>query len=106
MRVRRFNRTVEVRRLWRTDEIAGYHWDHLRQIIRVCREVRTDDGTVISRDDRFFATSATTNRLSSDEWNLVVRNHWRVEAATDEHLADLRWASPSCSGRAPPGNQA
>lgn len=73
------NRTVEVRHLWRTDELAGYHWDHLRQAIRVCREVRTDDGTVISRDDRFFGTSATTNRLTSDMWNLVVRNHWRVE---------------------------
>ena len=25
------------------------------------------------------APGATTNRLTSDMWNLVVRNHWRVE---------------------------
>jgi hypothetical protein len=74
------NRTEEVRRLWRTDEIAGYHGrDHLEQIIRVCREVRRDDGSVLSRDDRFFATSLTTNRLTAAQWLCVVRGHWRVE---------------------------
>lgn len=74
------NRTVEIRRLWRTEEMAGENeWVHLRQVLRVQREVRRDDGTVESCDDRFFATSMTTNRLGGAEWLRVVRAHWRVE---------------------------
>ncbi len=52
---------------------------HLEQVIRVCREVRRDDGTILSRDDRFFVTSMTTNRLTAVQWLCVVRSHWRVE---------------------------
>lgn len=74
------NRTIEIRRLWRTEEMAGENgWEHLRQVVRVQREVLKDDGTVESCDDRFFATSLTANRLDGAEWLKVVRAHWRVE---------------------------
>ena len=74
------NRTVDIRRVWRTAEMAGEHeWAHLQQVVRIQREVRREDGTLVSCDDRFFATSLTTNRLDGAQWLRVVRSHWRVE---------------------------
>jgi hypothetical protein len=73
------NRTVEIRRVWRTEEMAGENeWGHLRQVMRVQREVRRD-GAVVLCEDRFFATSLTANRLTGADWLGVVRAHWRVE---------------------------
>lgn len=77
---RRDNQTVDIRRVWMTTEMAGYHeWSHLRVALRVQREVRRDDGTVLSREDRYFVSSLPLDRLTPPQWLRVVRWHWRVE---------------------------
>lgn len=76
----RDNRTTVVRSVWLTEEAAGYHdWTHLRTIVRVRREVRHDDGNVLSCDDRYFLSSLTSDALTPALWLKVVRAHWRVE---------------------------
>lgn len=71
-------KTVVIRRLWRTTEVAGYHWPHLRMALRVRSEVQRD-GQVIAHDDRLFATNVPTNRFTPAQWLRVIRAHWRVE---------------------------
>lgn len=75
----RDNRTSVYRRVWRTIEMAGYHWAHLRSVVRVQAEVRRDDGTVLSVEDRYFATNLRQGRFTAPQWLRVVRGHWRVE---------------------------
>lgn len=60
------NRTVVIRRVWRTTEVAGYHtWSHLRMGVRV-QSVVLRDGVETPGDDRFFATNVPVNRLGTD----------------------------------------
>jgi hypothetical protein len=67
------------RRLYRTDEIAGYHeWAHLRQVWLVVQETRSPDGTV-ETEERFFLTNLHRGRLTAFQCLLVVRGHWGVE---------------------------
>lgn len=76
----RDNRTEEIRSVWLTDEISGYHdWGHLQTVLRVRREVRRDDGRIVLCDDRYFLTSLKPEALTPAQWLRVVRNHWRVE---------------------------
>ena len=74
------NNTVDIRRVWLTDEMAGYHeWNHLHTVLRVQRLVRRDDGTIKSCEDRYFVSSCETDTLSPEQWLRAVRWHWRVE---------------------------
>ena len=87
------------RRFFRTDEIAGYHgWSHLRQAWRVEQITEHNDGKV-EREQRYFLTSVTKGRLTSEQCLLVVRGHWRIECDCFESL-DLQWnedSVPWCS---------
>lgn len=91
------------RRLFRTDEIAGYHgWSHLQQAWRVLKETRFADGRV-ETETRYFLTSLRMGRLSPNQILAVVRGHWGVENDCFWTL-DTQWnedAVPWCSsGRA------
>jgi Transposase DDE domain len=91
------------RRLFRTDEIAGYHdWSHLRQAWLVVQETRFLDGRV-EVESRYFLTSLRIGRLSPMQILAVVRGHWGIENDCFWTL-DTQWkedAVPWCSsGRA------
>ena len=69
-----------IRRLWLTDEIAGYHeWSHLRLALRVETERLDKDGNLLGREDRYLMTSLRKGELGYDQWLHLVRMHWRVE---------------------------
>lgn len=88
------------RRLYRTDELAGYNgWSHLRQVWRVEQETRDAEGNFVEREDRYFATNLAVGRLTLAQILLVVRNHWGIENDCFWTL-DTQWredAVPWCS---------
>jgi predicted transposase YbfD/YdcC len=69
------------RRLYLTQEMAGFlNWRHLQTVVRVESEVRqVETGLVESKESRYYLSSLPANRLSPQQWLLVVRNHWGVE---------------------------
>ncbi len=87
------------RRLFRTNEMAGYHgWSHLRQVWRIEQITKSDDGK-IEREQRYFLTSLPWGRLSALQCLLLIRGHWRIENDCFETL-DLQWnedSVPWCS---------
>jgi hypothetical protein len=69
-----------VRRLWLTDEMAGYHgWDHLKVAVRIETERQDRDGRVLGREDRYLLASLERDALTPEGWLRLVRSHWRVE---------------------------
>ena len=71
---------VHRRRVWLTDEIAGFHdWTHLRTVMRVEYEVTAKDGTLVSTMNRYFITNERARRFTPEQWLHIVRAHWRVE---------------------------
>lgn len=69
------------RRLYRTEEMAGYlSWKHMRTVVRV-ESIRTrlKTGRVEERESRYFISSLPMNRLTDKQWLRVVRQHWAVE---------------------------
>lgn len=87
------------RRLYRTDEIAGYHgWDHLKQAWLVEQVTEDADGkrTV---ELRYFLTSLRWGRLCAPQILTLVRIHWRIENGCNWTL-DVQWhedSVPWCS---------
>ena len=73
------NRRTVTRRLYRTNEMAGYlDWTHLKTVLRVESET-VQDGEVVEHEDRYFISSLASEALSASQWLLVVRRHWGVE---------------------------
>lgn len=82
---------VWVRRLYVTEEIAGYPgWPHLHTVRRVETEVQDRGGRGLEakdkhgprrprRDERYFISSLPRQRLTSRQWLRVIRGHWGVE---------------------------
>ncbi len=71
---------VWVRRLYLTEELAGYlEWSHLRTVLRVETEVQDKSGRVLRREDRYFLSSLGRRRLTAKQWHRVIRGHWGVE---------------------------
>lgn len=71
---------VQVRRLYLTEELAGYlDWTHLQTVLRVQTEVQDKSGRVLGQEDRYFLCSLPSRRLSAKQWLLVIRRHWGVE---------------------------
>lgn len=74
------NDRVVTRRLYVTEEMAGYmDFPGLRTLVRVESETQDATGALIEREDRYLISSLPLGRLSYDEWLLVVRRHWAVE---------------------------
>lgn len=95
-------KTVQ-RRLYRTDEIVGYHdWHHLQQAWLVEQRTCDKDGK-LTVEQRFFVTSVRRGRLSPEQILVVVRGHWGIENDCFWTL-DTQWkedAVPWCaSGKA------
>lgn len=78
------------RRLYRSDEMAGWNgWDHLRQVWLVRQETRDDEDRV-TVEDRYFLTSVRRGRLSPSQILLLVRGHWGIENDCFGAL-DVQW---------------
>jgi len=91
------------RRLFVTQEMAGYHdWQHLRQVWRIEQVSESRDGKV-EQEERYFLSSVPAARLTPEQILLVVRGHWRVENDCFWSL-DMQWredSAPWCrTGRA------
>jgi predicted transposase YbfD/YdcC len=72
-------RRVE-RRLYLTEQMAGFDWDHLSTVVRV--ESRTFmHGKLTEWEDRYFVCSLPMSRLSSKQWLRLIRLLWGVENA-------------------------
>lgn len=74
------NNRVVTRRLYATEEMAGYmDFPGLRTLLRVESETQDATGAVIEREDRYLISSLPLERLSHEQWLLVVRRHWAIE---------------------------
>lgn len=74
-------RGVVVRRLYLSEDIAGFHdWDSLRVVLRV-ESILTDThtGAIVRRENRYYISSLAASRLTADQWLDVVRQRWSVE---------------------------
>jgi predicted transposase YbfD/YdcC len=60
-----------------------------RIVVRVDRQLSTDDGTIVLDDTRFFITSLDPDQVSAYDILRHVRNHWRVENCL--HFTKDRW---------------
>ncbi|MBI4702687.1 MAG: ISAs1 family transposase [Deltaproteobacteria bacterium] len=68
-----------LRRLYLTDQMAGFEWSHLRTVLRVESETLDAAGRRLVYENRYFVASLPACRLSSKQWLLLVRRHWGVE---------------------------
>jgi len=72
--------TTVVRRLYLTDEMAGWlEWKHLRTVLRVESERFDREGNRIEHFNRYFLCSFELPRLNPRQWLSAVRAHWGVE---------------------------
>lgn len=73
------NRRIR-RKLWVTQEMAGWHeWSHLRQVFLVRTEQRHEDGTTSVLDTRYVVTNMTAGRLNPSRALRAIRLHWTIE---------------------------
>lgn len=73
------SRRVE-RRVFLTEQMAGFQWDHLRTVARV--ESRTFKyGKLTECEDRYFVSSLPASRLTPKQWLRLIRLMWGVENA-------------------------
>jgi Transposase DDE domain len=50
----------------------------LKTVLRVASETE-EQGKIVAREDRYWASSLTPQELSGEQWLTLVRNHWAVE---------------------------
>jgi len=76
-----FGNSVQVeRRVFLTEQLAGFEWDHLRTVLRV--ESRTFRyGKLAESEDRYFVSSLPASRLTCKQWLRLIRLMWGVENA-------------------------
>lgn len=58
-------------------------------VIRVDREVRSSDGTILLAESRYFATSLDPGSVTASGLQSYVRDHWQVENCL--HFIKDRW---------------
>jgi predicted transposase YbfD/YdcC len=69
-----------VRRLYLTEQIAGFQWDHLKTVLRV--ESRSyAHGRLTASEDRYLVSSLPSERLTPAKWLRLIRLMWGVENA-------------------------
>lgn len=74
------------------------NWDHIRELWKIRKTVIDSTGKKIV-EDRFFATSIPSSRLSGSQVLQVIRMHWKIENNSNWVL-DTAWQednSPWCS---------
>ena len=70
------------RRLYHCPVEGGFgNWEHLRTFVRVQSETHDSSGKLVSREDRYFLSSLSLDKLRPEHWLRVVRGHWGVEIA-------------------------
>jgi hypothetical protein len=75
-----WNNRVVTRRLYVTEEMAGYmEFPGLRTLVRIESETLDATGAVVEHEDRYLISSLPLARLSHEQWLLVVRRHWAIE---------------------------
>jgi hypothetical protein len=62
-------------------------WTHLKTVLRVESETFDPKGNRISYENRYFISSLASNRITAEQWMLVVRSHWGVE--TTHQILDV-----------------
>jgi hypothetical protein len=72
------------RRLYLTEDMAGFEWDHLRTVLRVETEKEhLETGEVVPMDEddanHYYLSSLPAEALMTSQWLLLVRRHWGVE---------------------------
>jgi hypothetical protein len=78
------------RRLFVTEELAGWHgWHHLRQVWRVRQE--TEHEGKLSVEERYFVTNLPVGSTRGDIPLKMVRAHWGIENRSNWTL-DTVWA--------------
>jgi len=73
--------TTETRRLYITDEMAGFlDWGHLRTTIRIRKQKHDiQTGKLLESEDHYAISSLDIDALSKDQWLYAFRIHWGVE---------------------------
>lgn len=73
--------TTETRRLYITDEMAGFlDWGHLRTTIRIRKQKHDiQTGKLLESEDHYAISSLDMDALSKDQWLYAFRIHWGVE---------------------------
>jgi len=84
----------ELRRLWLDLDNADYIRETLKIpdcqiVVRVDRQLTTDDGIVVSEAKRYFITSLDPDHVTALDILGHVRNHWRIENSL--HFCKDRW---------------
>jgi len=84
------------RRLYLTEEMAGFGWDHLQTVLRVETEkVHLETGEVVPMKEedanRYYVSSLPTKELTPAQWLELVRRHWGVENGC-HHTFDTAFA--------------
>lgn len=68
-----------VRRLFLTEEMRGFQWPSLQTVLRVESESFDANGSRVSHENRYFASSLARTELSDEQWLALIRLHWNVE---------------------------
>jgi hypothetical protein len=68
-----------LRRLYITERMAGFGWDHLSTVLRVQSQAFDRQRRLIAQEDRYFISSLARAELSDRQWLRLVRLHWAVE---------------------------
>ena len=73
--------TTETRRLYITDEMAGFlDWEHLQTTIRIRKEKHDiETGKLLEKEDHYAISSLASDALSPAQWLYAFRAHWGVE---------------------------
>jgi hypothetical protein len=58
--------------------MAGYHWEHLRTVLRL-ETLTFDHGRCVQQDNRYYVCSMAVDSLSSEQWLQLVRRYPGVE---------------------------
>lgn len=77
---RKGNSRRVVRRLFVTEQLAGFEWEHLRTVLRV-QSLTYEHGKLAATEDRYFVSSLPLSRLTGAQWLRIVRLMWGVENA-------------------------
>jgi hypothetical protein len=68
------------RRLWLTEEIAGFHdWEHLEVVLRVQTVTEHKTSGHVSVEDRYYISSLPVDALAAHQWIEMIRRRWAVE---------------------------
>jgi len=54
-------------------------WEHLRSVLRVETETLDSSGTRVRIENRYVISSLAADRLTPEQWMLLIRRHWGVE---------------------------